>query len=249
MVKKLLILGGTAEAAELARAAVPALEGRVEVITSIAGRLKPGQDIPGQMRVGGFGGVEGLTDYLKNETIDVVVDATHPFAEIISASAYAACLRAGAPRLLLLRPPWRTSPQTKWVEVDSLQAAAEDLPRMSRRAFLTVGAGGLEAFSKVEGVWFLVRLIKEPEEPLPLADYQLIVARPPHTLESERALIDHHRIDTLVTKQSGGTMGEAKIIAAHETGITTIAVMRPPPEPGPRVETVEEALAWVKELI
>lgn len=246
MVDRLLILGGTAEAADLARIAVLALDGKVEVITSLAGGLTHRQNIPGRVRVGGFGGIEGLVDYLRNEAVNLVIDATHPFAETISGHAYAACLRAGVTRLSLVRPPWPAPPQAKWVEMDSLEDIAAALPRISRRAFLTVGRNGLNAFAGVKGVWFLVRLIEEPNEPLPLADYRLITGRPPHTVESERALINDHGIDTLITKQSGGRMGEAKIIAACEADIAVIAVRRPPPEPGEIVETAEEALAWVQ---
>ncbi len=255
MVKKLLILGGTAEAADLARKAHQTLEGKVEIITSLAGRLEPrpgipGQDVPhsdvpGRVRVGGFGGSGGLTDYLKSESIDLVVDATHPFAETISAGAYDACLAAETPRLSLIRPPWPFPPLAKWVEVDDLGAAAEVLPRMSRRTFLTIGRSGLGAFSKVGGVWFLVRLMQKPDGPLPLSGHQLITGRPPFSVESERALIRDHQIDVLVTKQSGGKAGEAKITAALEANIKIIAIKRPPSEPGERVETVEEALAWI----
>ncbi|OHC74971.1 MAG: cobalt-precorrin-6A reductase [Rhodospirillales bacterium RIFCSPLOWO2_12_FULL_58_28] len=249
MVSKLLILGGVAEAADLARKASVALKGKVEVITSLAGRLKHRPDIPGRVRFGGFGGVEGLIDYLKDEAVDFVIDATHPFAETISGHAYVACLSSGVPRLSLIRPPWQAPPHAKWIEMDSLEEVASALPRISRRAFLTVGKGGIEAFSTVKGVWFLVRLIEEPDAPLPLADYQLVTGRPPHTVESERALIDDYGIDALIAKQSGGHMGEAKIIAACEAGIAVVAVSRPPPEPGESVETAEEAMAWLKERL
>ena len=244
--KHLLILGGTAEAAELAGRVVRDLAHRVAVTTSLAGRLAPNRDIPGNMRIGGFGGTRGLARYLREAAVDCVIDATHPFAEVISANAYAACLLAEVPRLMLVRPPWRPPPGTRWVEADDMRGAAEILPRLARRAFLTVGRGGIAAFSEVSGVWFLVRLIEEPADPLPLQDHALVIARPPFTVEGECALFEEHRIDTLVTRQSGGAATAAKVVAARETGAKVVFVARPPLEPGPVVETVEEALAWLE---
>ena len=246
MTSNLLILGGTAEAAELAGRVVRDLAQRVAVTTSLAGRLVPSRDIPGNVRTGGFGGTRGLAAFLREAAVDCVIDATHPFAETISAKAFAACLLAEVPRLMLVRPPWRPPPGTKWVDADDMAGAAEILPRLARRAFLTVGRGGVAAFSEVSDVWFLVRLIEEPAEPLPLPDHALVVARPPFTVEGERALLEEHRIDTLVTRQSGGAATAAKVVAAREADIKVVLVARPPLEPGPVVETVEEALAWLE---
>lgn len=243
---RLLILGGTAEAAELARLAADALAGRVEAITSLAGRTAPARRLPGLVRIGPFGGVSGLTAYLEEERIGCLIDATHPFAVDISAHAYAAALAAGVPRLSLVRAPWRMGPGLRWIEVDDLEAAAEVLPRFARRVLLTVGRGGLGAFSGVAGVWFLARLIAPPEGPLPLADYQTVCGRPPFAVEDERDLLAAHRIDTLVSRNSGGASGQAKIDAAREAGVRIVLIARPPPEPGPSVATPAEALAWVE---
>ncbi len=244
--KRLLILGGTAEAAELARLADAALTGRAEVVSSLAGRTEPPPELAGRVRVGPFGGVAGLVAYLEEAGIDWLIDASHPFADTISAHAHAAALAAGVPRLMLVRPPWRMPPGLRWVEVDDMATAAEVLPRFSRRALLSVGAGGVGAFSEVEGVWLLVRLLAPPEDSLALADYEVVVGRPPFAVEDERALFAEHRIDTIVSRHSGGASGEAKIIAAREAGVRVLLIARPPPEPGEAVATAEQALAWVE---
>lgn len=245
MVKKVLILGGTAEAAELARRAVDTFGARAQIITSLAGRTRARAELPGQVRIGGFGGAQGLIEYLKKEAIDLVIDATHPFAAAISAHAADACARTGVPRLALVRPPWRLEPGAAWREVDDLKSAAAALANNANRAFLTTGRGGLEAFAAVPEVWFLVRLMEAPEKPLPLPDHQVIVQRPPFTVDSEIALMREHRVDTLVAKNSGG-ITEAKIAAARDLGVRVVLIRRPPPPPGDAVETVAAALAWLE---
>ncbi|MBL6958291.1 MAG: cobalt-precorrin-6A reductase [Rhodospirillales bacterium] len=249
MTRKLLILGGTAEGADLARQATAAFGDRVEVISSLAGRTMPSQDLPGAVRSGGFGGVRGLADYLEAEGIGLVVDATHPFAAAISSHAYTACVQTRVPKLNLIRPPWRLPPKTQYIEADTLEHAAQLLPRISLRAFLTVGSGGIEAFQSVKGVWMLVRLLTQPADPLPIEKYHLITGRPPYTVEGETALIREHRIDCIVTKQSGGAATEAKITAARECGIKLLIVRRPFREPGDAVESVEEAISWIEKRI
>ncbi len=249
MVKRLLILGGTAEARKLAGLVVDSLAGEVEAVTSLVEHLEPMPELPGRVRTGGFEDIQALVDYLRQEAVDMVIDATHPFAEVISANAYAACLRAEVPRLMLIRPPWRLPPGNRWVEVDDLTGAAEILPRLSRRAFLTIGPEGIKAFSGVTGVWFLVRLVRQPFSPLPLADYSLVTGHPPLTLANERQLLTEHRIDTLVCRQSGGMATEAKIIAAGEKGVRIVLVQRPILEPGEIVETAEEALHWLRSKV
>ncbi len=248
MAKKVLILGGTAEAARLARRAMDAFGDRAQIITSLAGRTRTRADLPGRVRVGGFGGAQGLADYLKAEAIDAVIDATHPFAAAISAHAAAACGEAGVPRLVLVRAPWRPKPGHAWTDVDDVNAAADALVGVAKRAFLTTGRGGLEPFAIVPDVWFLVRLMEAPEKPLPLPNHRIIVQRPPFTLDSERALLAEHRIDTLVAKNSGG-ITEAKIDAALAMGVRVVLIRRPPPPPGETVETVDAALAWVGKSI
>ncbi len=247
--QRLLILGGTGEAARLAAAVIGRFGAGLDVITSLAGRTREPRKPEGRVRSGGFGGVAGLADYLAAEEIALLVDATHPFARQISANARAACNGTGVPRLTLLRPPWIPPPGLEWIETGSLEAAAALLPGTGRRPFLTVGRGGVKAFANMPGLWFLVRLMAPPEAALRLADCAVTIGRPPFTVENERRLIGEHQIDLLVTKQSGGKATEAKIIAAKEAGIPVIAVRRPDPEPGDVVITVEEALAWLERRV
>lgn len=245
MVKRLLILGGTAEAAELARRAGETYAGRLQVVTSLAGRLAPRRDLAGEVRSGGFGGADGLARYLDTEAIDWLIDATHPFAEAISAHAGAACGKSGVPRLVLARPPWRRHPEDDWREVDGMAGAAGLVAGLGKRAFLSVGPGSARAFSQVKGVWFLVRVIETPDHPLPLAEYELITGHPPFTVYDERRLIAEHEIDVLITKNSGGLATEAKLGAARAATIPVVMVKRPPPPPGDLVESAEAALEWL----
>lgn len=242
--KRLLILGGTAEAASLADRAVATFETRLEVVTSLAGRTTSARHPAGQMRIGGFGGTDGLAAFIAGAGIDLVVDATHPFAATISQHAAIACERLGVPRLALLRPPWPRESGDRWREAASMEDAAALLAKRARRAFLTTGPGSLKAFMGLDRVWLLVRLIEPPTAPLPLARHEVVIARPPFELAGERRLLEHHRIDTLVTKQSGGA-GAAKLIAAREAGLEVVMVRRPPPPAGKRVTTVDEAIAWL----
>jgi precorrin-6A/cobalt-precorrin-6A reductase len=247
--RRLLILGGTGEAAELAAVALARFGAGLDVVTSLAGRIPRPGPVAGRVRVGGFGGAEGLARYLRDEGIDLVVDATHPFAAGISAHARTACGAARVPRLTVTRPAWPRTPQDRWIEVPDMAAAAKAVGRAGRRAFLTVGAGEIAAFAGISGVWLLVRLMAEPREALPLGrrgrDYELIVGRGPFTLEGERRLLAAHRIDVLVSKASGGAATEAKIVAARQAGLPVILVRRPPPEPGERAETIPAALDWL----
>ncbi len=249
MVKRLLILGGTAEARKLAGMVVDSLAGEVETVTSLVEHLGPMAELPGRVRTGGFEDIQALVDYLRQESFHMVIDATHPFAEAISANAYAACLRAEIPRLMLIRPPWRLVPGNPWVEVADMAGAAEVLPRLARRAFLTIGLEDIKVFSGLTEIWFLVRLVRPPEIPLPLADYDLITGHPPLNLAAERQLLAEHRIDTLVCRQSGGKATEAKITAAGVEGIRIVLIQRPNLEPGEITETAEEALHWLRSRV
>ncbi len=242
----LLILGGTGEAGTLAAAVLAGHAGRVAVTTSLAGRTgRPGA-IPGDVRIGGFGGADGLADYLRTEGVDAVIDATHPFAAQISEHARLACEAAGGiPRLQLYRPAWTRHPLDRWIEVDSLAAAAAIVGKIGRRAWLTVGAGEIDAFAAVEDVRFLVRLIDPPRRKLPLKFHEVVIGRGPFTLAEERHLLQRHAIEVLVCKASGGDATAAKLVAAREASLPVIMVRRPPPEPGETVETVDAALRWL----
>jgi precorrin-6A/cobalt-precorrin-6A reductase len=243
--QRVLILGGTAEAAALARATADRFGDALEFTTSLAGRTECPRPVAGRLRIGGFGGTAGLAAYLREEGIRGLVDATHPFATRISAAAHLACDQAKIPRLVLRRRPWQRHPMDRWIDVDGAAAAAAIVGRIGRRAWLTVGASDLPAFAGVSAVHFLVRLVDQPRQPLPLRSYDVITGRGPFCLAEERQHIERRGIDVLVCKASGGTATEAKIIAAREHGLPVIMLRRPPPEPGEWVDTVEAALDWL----
>lgn len=242
--RRLLILGGTGEAAALAAAALARFGDRLAVTTSLAGRTGDPAPLPGERRVGGFG-AEGLAAYLREARIDLLVDATHPFARRMSMQARLAAEAIGVPRLLLLRPPWRRHPGDHWIEVDDMEAAAATLPRLGRRIFLTVGARDLAAFARCGGLHFIVRLVEPPRGALPLASADVILGRGPFDVAEERRLLAHHRIEVLVSKASGGDATAAKLAAAREAHLPVVMVRRPPPEPGPCVDSVDAALDWL----
>ena len=243
---RLLILGGTAEAASLAKVALARFGERLSVTTALAGRTRRPGPVAGQVRIGSFGGATGLASYLVEQQIDRLVDATHPFAAEISRIAHEAAERTGVPRLLLLRPPWRRHPLDRWIEVDSVEAAALLVGRLGKCAWLTVGSRGLAAFAAVaEDTRFVVRLVDPPQSELPLPRHEIVLGRGPFSLSEERLMIERHTVDVLVCKASGGGATEAKLVAARERGLPVIMVRRPPREPGPAAASVEAALDWL----
>ncbi|MEU3853630.1 cobalt-precorrin-6A reductase [Streptomyces sp. NPDC029554] len=225
MSSHVLILGGTAEARALATA-LCARPG-VRVTTSLAGRVARPGAVDGDVRVGGFGGAEGLAEWLRREGVTALVDATHPFAESITANAARAAARTGVPAVVLRRPGWRPGPGDRWHPVPSLDAAAELLPRVGRRVFLTTGRLGLAAFAHLAALHFVVRSVDPPEPPLP-PDTHLLLARGPFTVAGETALLREHRVDVLVTKDSGGAATAAKLTAARDLKVPVVVVERPP---------------------
>ena len=243
MPERVLLLGGTREAVELARAL--ARNPDVETTYSLAGRTRRPASVPVPVRTGGFGGPDGLAAYLRDERIDLVVDATHPYAETISRHAALACERESVPRLVLHRPPWTPGPGDRWVEVSDTAAAARALPALGRRAFLTVGGRDLESFRQVEGVSFLVRSVESPAIALNAACFEVVLARGPFDLESECRLLESRAIDVVVSKNSGGAAAHAKLEAARALGLPVVMIERPAPPPGPRVETVAAAADWI----
>jgi precorrin-6A/cobalt-precorrin-6A reductase len=240
-----LILGGTGEARELARR----LDGPagLRVISSLAGRVADPALPPGEVRIGGFGGVAGLAGWLSDHQVAAVVDATHPFAETISANAVAACAAAGTPLLSLVREPWTAGPGDRWHEVSSLPAAASLLADLGQRVFLTTGRQGLAAFAGLTGPWFLIRCVDPPAGPLP-ARHQVILARGPYDIAAEHALLAEHRIDVLVTKNSGGPLTEGKLDAARDLGIPVVMISRPAAAAAESVTAVSDAVRWVLAL-
>ncbi|MET7683802.1 cobalt-precorrin-6A reductase [Streptomyces sp. NPDC005423] len=227
----ILVLGGTTEARELA-AALAARPG-LRVTTSLAGRVKAPGELDGEVRIGGFGGTHGLAAWLRERQVDALVDATHPFAESITANAVQAAAATGIPTVVLRRPAWTPGPGDRWHPVPSLAAAADALPALGRRALLTTGRLGLAAFAHLTRVHFVVRSVEPPEPPMP-PDVQLLLARGPFTVAGEAALLREHRIDVVVTKDSGGAATAAKLTAARDANLPVVVVRRPPLPDGVR---------------
>lgn len=234
MTRRVLVLGGTAEARELASR----LSARgFPVTTSLAGRTRHPRLPAGEVRSGGFGGVDGLAAALGE--VDVLVDATHPFAATMTEHAAAAAARTGTPLVVLRRPGWTAGPGDRWTRVGSLAEAARAIPA-GARVLLATGRQGVEAFLAVDA-WFLVRAIEAPAV-LP-SRAELVLARGPFALDDERALLERHGITLVVAKDSGGAT-EAKLVAARERGLPVVLVDRPPLPSGVDVATsVDEVLA------
>lgn len=220
---RVLILGGTAEAAREARRLSDA---GIPVVTSLAGRLGTVPELPGEVRVGGFGGAAGLADYLKAGEFSRVIDATHPFAAAISRHARAACADIGLPLERVARPLWPKHPGDRWHWADDMAMAVRMAPKLGRRVLLTTGAGSLAAFARSNGPFYLVRLIEAPARP-PFRDCRVIVGRGPFSVEGETALMRTFGIDLLVSKASGGGATEAKITAARRLGLPVLLIRRP----------------------
>jgi precorrin-6A/cobalt-precorrin-6A reductase len=238
-----LVLGGTAEARQLAAL----LHDRgVEVVSSLAGRVSRPRLPDGEVRIGGFGGPAGLADWLARRRASLVVDATHPFAERISASAAEACRSVGVPLVRLERPGFEERPGDRWQWVDDLERAASLLPALGRRVFLTTGRQGLAAFARVSEAWFLIRCVDPPDDPLP-PRHQLLLDRGPFSLDGERALLGEHEIDLLVTKDSGGAATQPKLDAARERQVRVVLVRRPARPEVDTVATVAGVVARVEQ--
>ncbi|MER5748367.1 cobalt-precorrin-6A reductase [Streptomyces sp. NPDC002088] len=236
----ILVLGGTTEARRLA-AGLAARPG-VRVTTSLAGRVSRPAALEGDVRVGGFGGADGLAAWLREHQVDAVADATHPFAAGITANAARATAATGLPLVVLRRPGWQPGPGDRWHPVASLDAAAELLPRIGQRVLLTTGRLGLAAFARLTELHFVVRSVEPPDPPMP-PDTQVLLARGPFTVADESALLRAHRIDVVVTKDSGGEATAAKLTAARELGLPVVVVRRPAlPEGVTTVPDVAEVL-------
>jgi precorrin-6A/cobalt-precorrin-6A reductase len=243
----ILVLGGTTEARRLAESLVTA-DG-IKVTSSLAGRVARPKLPPGEVRVGGFGGADGMAEWLRAHRVDAVIDATHPFAGTISFNAASAAAAVHVPLLALRRPGWVPVEGDRWHGAGSLAEAAELLPELGRRVFLTTGRMGLAAFAALDSLWFLMRSVDAPEAPYP-ARTEVVLDRGPFSLEGERELIRRHRVDVLVTKDSGGDATAPKLTAAREAGIPVVVVRRPPVPPGvPVAGTPEEARALLRVLL
>ncbi|SPM32195.1 Precorrin-6x reductase [Mycobacterium terramassiliense] len=239
---RVLLLGGTSEARALAQTLHPT----VDIVSSLAGRV-PDPALPvGPVRIGGFGGVDGLRRWLRDERIDAVVDATHPFAATMTAHAADVCTELGIPHLVLARPAW--APGDAIVVASDVEAAETVAKQHYSRVFLTTGRSGVTAFAGSDA-WFLIRAVTAPDPALLPRHHRLVLSRGPYRYDSELSLLRRHRIDVLVTKNSGGAMTRPKLDAAAAQGIPVVMVARPPLPPGvTAVGTVDEAANWVAAL-
>ena len=243
---KVLVLGGTAEAREIAEglSADPVFD----VVSSLAGRVRQPRLPAGDVRVGGFGGAEGLREWLAVNEIDALVVATHPFAARICANAAIAAAGAGVPMVLVRRPPWTAQPGDAWHPVASLQEAAHAIPALGQRVFLTVGRQGVPDFADLQSTWFLIRAIDPPTGAVP-PQHELLLERGPFTTDHETELFSSRRLDILVTKNSGGEQTSAKLEAARNLGVPVVIVDRPALPLGvPTVDTAAEAIGWLNTL-
>lgn len=222
----ILLLGGTKEAAALARELVAA-KPDARIITSLAGRTKEPAPLAGEVRTGGFGGVEGLARYLQENRVTRLIDATHPFARQISANAVEAASIAGVPLEIRTRKPWLKQPGDNWIEVETLAAARDAVPP-GARVLLALGSQHIGLFASRDDAHFVVRMIDRPETPLALPDHALVLGRPGDTAAVETMLLIAHAITHIVCRNSGGTAAYAKIEAARDLGLPVIII-----QPGP----------------
>jgi precorrin-6A/cobalt-precorrin-6A reductase len=236
---RVLVLGGTQEARELADALV---DDGVDTILSFAGRTTAPAASAARVRSGGFGGAAGLAGYLREASLSACIDATHPFAANMSRNAAEACAAAGVPRLALVRPEWVPVDGDRWVFVDDVAQAARLLPPMGKRVFVAF-AEGLTPLAGLD-LDFLVRRA----EPIPvdLPGARLLVQRGPFVRAAERDLLAAERIDVVLAKASGGDGARAKLDAARNLGLPVLMIRRPPAPPGPHVADVAAARAWAR---
>lgn len=244
---RILILGGTTEASALA--ALLAGNPDFDPLLSMAGRTSEPRPTPIPTRIGGFGGVEGLARFLREQRIEAVMDATHPFAAVMSHNVAEACARSQVPLLALRRPPWMPQEGDRWTEVPSMMEAASALGDKPRRVFLTVGRLELPSFAAASQHTYVVRTIEPIGDALPVPHVVAIQDRAPFDEAAERTLMERERIEVVVTKNSGGTATYPKISAARALGLPVILVARPEkPAHVREVETADAAFAWLESL-
>jgi precorrin-6A/cobalt-precorrin-6A reductase len=243
---RILILGGSTEASQLASR----LAGNSAIfpVLSLAGRTKNPVLPPIPFRSGGFGGVSGLASYLRQEAIDVVIDATHPFAERMSLNAQEACRETGVPLAVYTRLPWTPKPGDRWTEVPDIPGAVSAIGEHPRRIFLTVGRQQISPFEAAPQHYYVIRSVDPPDPPPSLPRYRLVLARGPFPLDAETQLITSENIDVIVTKNSGGDAARAKLDAAREKGIEVVLI-RPPVRPEVRAfYDIDSVLGFLRSL-
>ena len=248
---RVLILGGTTEASELARLIAGdnlTSDRRFDAILSLAGRTINPKALPLATRVGGFGGVDGLAQWLVAERVEAVIDATHPYAPNISRNAVAACRQAGVPLGSLGRPAWPKQTGDRWIDVPDAIAAARALGEATARVFLSLGRLEIGAFASAPQHYYIARSIDPPGEVRLPPDIRFIFARGPFDEAAERALLESERIELIVSKNSGGTATYPKIAAARALGIPVVMIARPFKAAGVPVADARGALAWLEAL-
>jgi precorrin-6A/cobalt-precorrin-6A reductase len=244
---RILILGGTTEARQLAEHL--ALRGDLEATISLAGRTVDPKPLPLPTRIGGFGGVDGLVDYLANEKICLLIDATHPFANQISANAAEAVERTGLPVFALCRPGWERQAGDRWISVADVAGAIQALGSTPRRVFLAIGRQEAGQFSAAPQHAYLVRSVDPVVPPLDVPDCRYILASGPFDEGDETRLLHENSIDVVVSKNSGGTATYAKIAAARTLGIEVVMIERQKPAGLKTVGTVEAALELIDQML
>jgi len=222
--KTILILGGTTEAAALAKEL--SIQENIRTITSLAGRTKNPAKIAGEVRTGGFGGVFGMVAYFSQNKIDEVVDATHPFATKISSTTKLACKLSGLPLKRVSRAAWKPRPKDDWQMVDNIKAAKSALPE-DARAFLALGSQHLDVFSSRDDIHFVARMVDAPSLPLDFKHLTIVEGLPGNSVDDEKKLFETHGISHLVCRNSGGERGRFKLDAARELGIGVVMIIRP----------------------
>jgi precorrin-6A/cobalt-precorrin-6A reductase len=238
----ILILGGTTEARLLGER----LAGRdLQLTYSLAGRTRSPLPMPGPVRIGGFGGAEGLAEYLRDEHVDMLVDATHPYAATMSENAARAAALTGIPFVALHRPPWTPVEGDRWTEVANAREAVRALGTAPRRVFLALGRQEIAPFGGAPQHHYLVRSVEPVDPPLPVPHATYLEARGPFSEADDRALLETHRIEVVVSKNSGGNAAYGKIAAARALGLDVILLRRPALPVVPSVGSIAEAVAFI----
>ncbi len=237
---RVFLLGGTTEAREIADAL--ASDPRFDATLSLAGRTRNPATSSLVTRMGGFGGVEGLAAYISDHAVDVVVDATHPFAAQISANAIAACARQSCPLISFERPPWSATPADNWIRCASVAAAIAALPQEQRVVFSGLGRLSLAELASGPQHHYVIRVIDLPDAPIPVPHVTLIEGRGPFKTADDIALFTLHRIDIVLAKNAGGKAAVSKIEAARQLSLPVMMIDRPFIPERPTVATVGEVM-------
>ncbi|MBV0911992.1 cobalt-precorrin-6A reductase [Anianabacter salinae] len=243
---RLLLLAGTAEARQMARAL--SNEPRVMTIASLAGATRTPEPLGVLTRIGGFGGRKAFGQWLRKERVDAVLDATHPFAVSMSHRTFDVCIEEGVSYMQFLRTPWSPEDGDTWSFVNSEEDVHKHVPE-GARVLLTTGGHSADRFGPLPGRVVFGRRVDATNDPFPFETGRWIVSRPPYRTGDEIALLQRHRIDWVVARNSGGSSGRAKLDAARELGVPVAMIRRPMQPESPRVATVSAALAWVRSLV